>query len=978
MSNSLTKLYSKKKISEGVILALSTVIGSGLCAPVMAQEQEDEAAVLEEMFVTGSRIRQDANLISTSPVVSIGAEEFTYTGITRVEDLLNDLPQVTGSNVANDANGATGTASVDLRDLGTQRTLTLMNGRRLPTASPAGGGSGADLNFIPSMLIKQLEVLTGGASATYGSDAIAGVVNFITVDDFDGFRVDVQGSTYQHKNDDGKMQNIITETGFDLPDRNVFDGESSTISFILGKNFSDGRGNVTGYFSYEDTSAVTQSERDYSACALSGYFDDNSISCGGSSTLPEGRFTDFGTFAGDEDEGIPDQSFDYIVAGDQFVQREGELFNFAPSNYFLRPNERITAGLMAHFDFSEYLTAYAEVGYMNNQTVAQIAPSGNFFSTDTLSCGNPLLSDQQFQVLCDDFDLTEDDEQTVFIGKRNVEGGFRADDLEHEQTRVVLGLRGSLNSNWSFDTFVNYGEVQYRETYDNDLSITKIARALDVVSDPATGEAVCQSVIDGTDPNCVPWNLFTEGAITSDQTDYLILDLEARGSTKLTNFSGFVSGDLTDSGVIFPGANAGVQLVLGYEYRKEELNFDPNEGFTSGDGAGQGGPILDVDGSLTVHEFFTEAEVPISNTVSAGLGYRYSDYDTGITTDTFKVSLGWDATPTFKTRASFQSASRHANIRELFLGESEQLFNGSDPCATGVDENGVAIPPTATLEECQNSGVTADRYGSISANSAGQYNTIAGGNPDLQPEDSDTYSVGFVWTPASIEGFDLTIDWFNITVDNAIDTAGAQFLLTSCVEDGNFCDAVQRDPTTQSLWIGDGAIVDINSNIGFQEREGIDVSANYNFSIADAGTVSWSYNAAIVSKNDRQPIAGADVVNCNGKWGGSCFQPNPKYRHNMRLSWNTPYLITPSLAWRYHGEVDEDSTDDVVADFDAQSYIDLAAVWTPTDKLSLRTGVNNIFDRQPPLAQDASSGNVEVTEYDVLGRYLFLGVTYDL
>lgn len=972
MNHSLTKMYNKKKISEGVILALSTVIASGLCAPVMAQEQEDEAAVLEEMFVTGSRIRQNANLISASPVVSVGAEEFQYTGITRVEDLLNDLPQVTGSNVANDSNGSTGTASVDLRDLGTQRTLTLMNGRRLPVGSPIAGGAGADLNFIPSLLVKRVEVLTGGSSATYGSDAIAGVVNFITVDDFEGFRVDLQGSAYQHKNDNGRLQDLVNESGFDLPDENVFDGESATLSLIWGKNFSDGRGNITGYLNYRETNAVTQSERDYSVCALDGYFDDDSIACGGSSTLPEGRFTDFGIFAGDEDEGIPSQSFDYIVSGDQFVERDGLLYNFAPTNYFQRPDERITAGFTGHFDFSDTLTAYVEVGYMNNKTLAQIAPSGAFFVTDSLNCGNPLLSDQQFQLLCGDFDLTEDDSQSVFIGRRNVEGGNRISDLEHEQSRIVLGLKGELDSNWSFDAFFNYGEVDLTQKTLNDLSITNIERALNVVADPVSGEAVCQSVLDGTDPNCVPWNIFTEGAVTSDQTDYLVLDLNATGSTKITNFSGFVSGDLTDSGVIFPAASVGVQLVVGYEYRKEELIYEPNEGFLSGDGAGQGGPTLGVDGSLTSHEVFLEAEVPLSDAVSAGFGYRYSDYDTGKNTDTYKVTLGWDIVSTFKVRASFQAATRHANIRELFAPASLGLFNGQDDCA-GTD-------PIASLEACENTGVTADRYGTIAESPAAQYNSITGGDVNLEPEDSDTYSVGFVWTPDAIEGFDLTVDWFNIDVTDAIDSIGAQLILDSCLSSGEFCDLISRDEGTQALWLGDGAVTNLNSNIGFQEREGIDISANYDFSVGNAGGMTLAYTAGYVLTNDRQALEGADVVDCNGKWNGSCFQPNPKYRHNMRLSWHTQYNITPSLAWRHHGAVDDtlEGDDGVTSDFAAQDYIDLSAVWSPSEQLSFRAGVNNLFDREPPLSADGSNGNVEVTEYDVLGRYLFFGVTYNL
>lgn len=946
-----------KKSALALAVSLTAFVTSS--NSVYAQEGRE----LEEIVITGSRIPQNANLESASPVTQVGADEFLYTGITRVEDLMNDLPQVTGSNVANDSNGATGTASVDLRDLGTKRTLTLMNGRRLPVGSPQGGGDGADLNFIPSALVQRVEVLTGGGSATYGSDAVAGVVNFIIDDNFEGLRFDLQASAYQHKNDNAVMQGIVSDSGFELPDSNVIDGNSYSFSVTGGKNFADGAGNITGYLNYRKTDEVRQDQRDYSACALQGYSVDGSFRCGGSSTLPQGRITDFGD--------LKPNSFDYIVQGDQFVKRNGELYNYAPDNFFQRPDERTGAGIFAHYNFTDNLTGYAEFGYMKNETKAQIAPSGNFFVTDSLYCGNPLLSEQQFQAICGSFGLTRNDTQRgIYIGRRNVEGGPRNDNPEHVQSRVVLGLKGDINDNWSFDSSLNYAQVDFKQQYDNDLSATRIARALDVVRDPSTGNPVCRSVVNGTDPNCVPWNLFQTGGVTQDQIDYLVLDLYAEGDTKMTNFVSFVTGDLTDYGVQLPSASSGVQVVAGIEYRKDELSYRPNAGFASGDGAGQGGPVSGVDGSVSVNELFAEASVPVTDSLDLGLGYRYSDYSTDENTDTYKLTFDWRVTESVKARASYQAATRHASVRELFRPQVIGLFNnGNDPCS--------GASPDATFEQCARSGVTADQYGSIAPSPAGQYNQLAGGISTLIPEESDTISFGFVFTPEALPGLDITVDWFNITVDDAINPPGAQFILNSCVFKGLECDRVNRGKSG-TLWIGSDNIVNLDDNLAYQEREGIDLAVNYGFDIGDAGSISLGYTAAYVTKNDREPIPGAEIVDCNGKWGGRCSSPNPQYRHNMRLNWESNGSVTTSLAWRYHGKVDDDAQTSKVENFDAQSYFDLSLLWALNDQSTVRLGINNLFDKEPPIAKGGANGNVEVTEYDVLGRYLFLGFSYDM
>ena len=946
---------------------------------VLAQEGE-EAVELEEITVTGSRIPA-RNLISASPVTTVSQEEIAFQGVTRIEDMLNRLPQVAASQGSNQANGATNTATVDLRGLGSERTLVLMNGRRLTSGSPLAGGLGADLNQIPAALIDRVEVLTGGASATYGSDAVAGVVNFITKSDFEGFALDYQYSFYQTANDDSVVNGLSQDAGFAIPDTDVTDGYTNDVSIMIGANTSDGAGNVTMYAGYREIDAVTSGQRDWNNCALGGGADE--WSCGGSSTLPQGRFTDFG---------VLDPSFDFIVAGDQFQVRDGELYNYQPPNFIQRPDERYTVGALGHYRFNDAFEAYAEVSYMDDVSDAQIAPSGAFFVTSTLPCGNPLLSAQQFQVLCGDYGLTAADTQTVYIGRRNVEGGFRTNLTTHVSNRIVVGARGDITDAWSYDAHVMSGRVKLAQTYLNDLSTTRIIRALNVVADPDTGDPVCASVLDGSDPNCIPWNVFETGGVLPDGQDpvqgYIAKALFATGSVTTDVASGYVTGDMGQYGVKLPTADTGIQLVGGYEYRQEKLTYEPDDGFQSGDGAGQGGATTAVDGSFAVKDYFFEAQVPLfegydlAQSVNLNFGYRYSDYNTNQTTDTYKGTFDWSFNDQIRLRASLQRAVRAGNLRELFQPQGLNLFDmANDPCGDAQ---------LYSLDACVNfTGLPANLYGSAALNSpAGQYNFLQGGNPDLQPEESDTISFGGIWSPAFIDGLTVSIDYFNIEVTGAIDVIPQRFTLEQCLETGDalWCDNVQRAPGSGSLWVGtQGFVVATNTNIGKFEREGVDLQIGYTLPIGGMGDLDFSLVGTALMTADTQPTPASAVVECKGVWeNGDCVGAFPEWAHNFRATWATPWDVDMSLFWRYTSAVDDAARAGTsgASNWDAYNWIDLAATWQVTDNTQLRFGISNVLDEDPPLSSDVGTypgnGNTFPGFYDPMGRYIFMGVSLEL
>ncbi len=970
-----------------LLMAVGALGAVGLTGPTVAYGQEETAAI-EEVVVTGSRI-QRANITASSPVTQIDAQDLQFTGITRVEDALRYLPQVYSEQSTGQSNGATGTATVSLRNLGPERTLVLVNGRRLPPGSPIQGGEVSDVNQIPGALIQRVEVLTGGASSVYGSDAVAGVVNFIMRDDFEGVQLDYQFSQYNHDNSSSRMQNLIEEAGFEVPDDMETDGDIHNFSLIIGGNLEGGRGNVTGYFTYRDVEGVNQGVRDYSGCAL----DTAGTECGGSATSPAGTFSDFGVLpsnlaAGETPAG---PSYEFRVEGDQFVEG-AELFNYGPLNYWQRPDERYTAGAFAHYDLTDTFTVYTEFMFMDDRTVSQIAPSGNFFVTSTLNCDNPLLSDQQFDAVCGAYGLGPDDDQIMFIGRRNVEGGPRQQDLRHTTFRGVVGFDGEINESWRFEVSAQYAEVSMENTYLNDLSTTRIGRALNVVTDPdpdseTFGQPVCQSVVDGSDPNCVPWNIFTEGGVTQEAIDYLVLPLFARGTTDQTVVIGYVEGNLGDYGWKLPSADEGVSVILGAEYREENLDFNPDSGFQSGDGAGQGGATLPVDDAgYDVNEFFTEVSVPLvegapfAEAVVLDLGYRYSDYSTGVDADTYKVAGSWDINSQVRVRASYNRAIRAAQLRELFLPQGFNLFDMAvDPCGGAT--------PQRTFEECARSGVTAVQYGNIANSPANQYNYLQGGNPDLDAETSDTWSLGLVLAPNMVEDLTVSIDYYNIEIEDVISELDPEFTLNQCLDTGaaEFCGNIRRG-AGGDLWIGSdvdvsGRISALNENLALYEVSGIDLVVDYTFEIGDMGTLSFNNVLGYIDSWEQQEVAGAPTVSCEGKWGNVCGAPTLEYKNTLRATWGTPWNALVSVNWRYLSAVDD--FDDNV-DLGARHYIDLAGIWDITEYASVRAGVNNLFDRDPPIAGGAAgpenfgNGNTFPSTYDALGRYYFLGVTFDM
>jgi len=993
-------------------LALCSTAAYAQAEPAPLPSNATPAPVDTEIVVTGSRLAASPNQKSVAPVTSVSSAEIAISGTEKAEDLLNQLPQVVASQSSTLSNGSTGTSTVSLRGLGADRTLVLINGRRLINGDPnAGNGSAADLNFIPLSLVKRVDVLTGGASATYGADAVAGVVNFVIDKDFTGFKMDVNDGAYQNHSHSAIGENALNAStaaglaGYGYPSGSTINGNNFDATLAWGGKFGDGRGHVMAYGEYRSQAAITQNTRDYSACSLS-----SGTACGGSATSGKGNALYYTPASGSS-------STIGALGAHTLTTGSATRYNYAPTNYFQRPDQRVTAGMFADYDVSPAFHPYVELMFMSDHSLAQIAPSGDFGNTTTINCNNPLLSAQQQTTICNPSNmvlgylgtfpvtagfattasaatlaqLTPAAPGTAYFQllKRNTEGGARIDDLNHKQYRAVIGADGDLGKAWKYSAYYQFGEVAYNERYINDVSINALTNALDVVTG-ANGQPVCASAT-AVAAGCVPYDVFSGAGVSNAALNYITGNGTKTGINTEQVADGSLSGDLGEYGIKSPLASSGVLVNFGGEFRRETTSLNPSAEFVSGDLAGQGGATLPVSGQFNVYELIGETQVPLVNesfiyglNFDGGIRFSHYKYSNGLkfNTTTWKLGLTLQPVQDITFRGGINRAVRAPNIQEVFGTDHVQLDGSTDPCS------GFAI--TAADTGCIAQGLRVGQ--TVTPNPAGQYNGNQGGNPNLSPEVAITKSLGVVLTPHQVAGFLLSVDYFDIKIKNAIQTIGADAILKACDANGggSVCDLINRN-AAGSLWLTtSGYVQDTYQNIGGVETKGFDFNATLNHRLGAIGLLSANFDGSIMSHYDVNNGVSAEY-NCAGYYGVTCGNPMPKWRHKARVSL-THGSITTSVTWRYVGPVDVDYknpsvtlSDPSYAQFAShiggQSYFDLAVSGVIVKNLTWRAGINNIFDVNPPLvttAQCASvycNGNTYPGTYDALGRYAHVGAT---
>jgi iron complex outermembrane receptor protein len=1004
---------NNRKLQQAIRAALALAATTGAVPIAMSQTAPTPAASasLEEVVVTGSRIKS-TNLVSISPVTSVTATDIQVTGLARVEDILNNLPQVFAGQGANLSNGADGTATVDLHDLGAQRTLVLVNGRRLGPGS-VGGLNSSDINQVPAQLIEKVEVLTGGASATYGADAVSGVVNFIMNTHFEGVKIDANYGLYRHSNHNDFAAGVVNKAGDGPLDSTVNSGYNKDLAVLLGANFADGKGNATGYVTYTNQAPVLQRPFDYSACTMGG----KKNATGGTNVVCGGSHTDAGgTFYGYDANSVT--LFYNTVDPKTGVFRpvqDSDVYNYGALNYYVRPNERWTAGTFVNFDVNEHANVYSELMFMKNTSVAQIAPGGDFGTANpVVDCGpvgvgltgNPLITAQERSVICTPGNIAgqaagvpANSVAIRYLLRRNIEGGGRQEIFTNESYRSVVGVKGDFGDVWKYDASAQYSSVTAIFNNLNYFSTASMVKALNVVTGP-NGQPTCQSVIDGTDPACVPWNVWVPGAVSKAALNYMNIPNGGSGSIKEYVAHADVSADFGKYGVQIPTAKSGMQVNVGAEWREDATDLEPDYASQQGLASGGAGQIPPISGQIRAAEAFTEFNLPIMDNLPGAEqlamqgGYRYSSYSLGFKTNTFKLGLEWAPVSDIRFRGSFNRAVRVPNISELYTIQAVGPGGTIDPCWGSATS-----PPILTEAQCARTGVThAEWIKHVAINSANQINTQSGGNPNLTPEKADTTSFGFVFQPSFFSGFTASLDYYDIKITNAIinSTGTATAIVSDCALTGRAtaCSLIHRS-TNGSLWQSSSGFVSTPSqNVGVVSTRDVDLKTHYVIDINAMGKLAFNLEGSYVIDNITTPIPGAPSYNCAGFWGPTCGNPLPKWRHVFTADWVTPWGgLDLNMKWRYFGstmvETSSGSPDlyyppanypgfNRISNY---SYLDLSAAMEVAKHVNVRLGLNNALDKDPPTvlsgncAAGPCNGNTFAQTYDVLGRYIYMHAT---
>jgi iron complex outermembrane receptor protein len=1020
-------------VGGGTFVAGAMAHSSLAQAQVKAATDTAASPVLQEVVVTGSRI-STPNLDAISPVTAVTSEEIKQTGVTRIEDLINSLPQVVADQGSGLSMGSNGTATLNLRGLGSQRTLVLLNGRRLQGGDPGAYqgatpalASAADINQIPVALIERVDVLTGGASSTYGADAVSGVVNFVMNDHFEGIRIDANVGVYNHSNHEGWDNALLAKKGFPTVTGTNWDGNNKDLTLILGHNFADGAGNFEGYLGYRRNAPVTADHRDHSACQLSNGASSGSaspFSCGGSSNSAPAVFEN-------PSVGISQVNPDGTL-GPRYAR-----YNFASSHYLQRIDERYTAGFFGKLKFNDHVEAYTEFNFMDDKTTGAYAAAGSFLGGGhaidrdtglsdgalTYNCGtggfgnpgmNPYITAGEFPTLCPQvgaytnsqnlalaspnfpYQMDANGNAQILLGRRNVEGGPRQDNYTHTSYRGLFGARGEITEEWTYDAYGLFSKTASNDFHNNDTSTLNMGNALLAVKD-ASGNIVCQ----GGQSGCVPWNIFNPAIpVSAAALKYISVPGVFLSSLEEEMASAYVSGDLTKSGIKTPWADDGLKVVFGTEFRRDRLSSLPDYEYQSADLAGLGSPVPPVDAGQHVWEAFTEERLPImrnlpfTKALDLETGYRYSSYSEGYKTNTYKIGLEWAPVGDVRVRASFNRAVRAPNLQELYQPQHVALDTGGDLCAGGTK---------LTQAQCALLGLSAAQYaaGGAAGSPAFQYNGLVGGNPNLKPESAKTIDVGFVFTPSFLPRFNATVDYTDIKITNLINSYGPNLVQSNCVATGSptWCSLVHRDPGG-TLWASSSAYTfDPLLNEGALEYKAIDVGIAYKFDLGAGGHVRTRLDGTWLKSLVYSPGASAPY-DCAGRFGPSCSPVTPTWRHRMTVDWDTPITgLSAGLTWRFFGQATNTLLDPKTPDYivgltatgplpDARistiSYLDLRMAYT-WNKITARVGVNNVADKDPPTIDTSGSGGNQVfaesntypSVYDTLGRYLFMNVTVD-
>jgi len=983
-------------------------IGDPVASAKLAEESPQDSAD-GNLVVTGTRIVR-LNNRSAAPIVTTTAAEIAAQGATTIEEVVNRLPQVQVNSEQNFSDSE-GRQRIKLRSLGYERTLMLIDGLRI------GLPNTVDVGIIPNALVDRIDVLTGGASSVYGSDAVAGVVNFILKKNFSGIRIDGNYSFFNHNNRSSAVTDAAQRAGFNSASGMSNDGGRADISLAAGTNLFNDRVNISGFVDYRQSSLVRLRDRANAVCEVVTTSNTSPLSCSRASYTPAGTIIPLsGASSGTVLVNNPNGNGTFIPINSG---PSGASANPYDDWSFQRPFNRVNAGGFLTAQINDHIELYSNVLWYrdksyNTQLNRTYSYSVYGSTPYQVNCDNPFLSASQAQTLCGanagvagqyaPLDVRYRFDSMPLVRQEFVNTGYR----------VVAGLRGRvLDDVWSYDVAGMLSRAQL-DTIDVPFAkFDNVNRSLDVVN--VNGRPTCRSVVNGTDPNCVPFNAFSPFNRDPALNNYLYGGATGGISTRiprLLQFVGTVSGDLGKYGIASPLAEQGIAIALGGEYREEMERTIVNEIYQENNG----GTNQRVTQSIL--EANAEIQVPLvenqswTKLLQFNGGYRLSKYNRlDNKFGTWKIEGIWSPVEDISFRASYNKAQAAPGVGTA-AGAANIFWNQgfyADPCAPRVDPanpGGPRIAPAATPQQCANTGLAANLYGSTTLICPDDRCTVREGGFNLKPETAYTKTFGVVFRPRFVPGLTVSVDRWLIDLEDQLDFLQPQNLINDCLSTGNdyFCRAIVRNangtlyssPATRPAtgWVARGSANGYRS-----QSHGWDFQGQYDVGMGSAGRLEMSFNGTLMTRVASQASPTATSRDCVGYWGNSCGESMPKWAHQMRTTWILPERIASvSVNWRHRAAMpldvyapadtgiptaDPSQRRDQFPGIKAYDWFDLALTFDINKQMTFRLAANNVFDRDPPIVPDSRSrigllrGNT-IMGYDLLGRQIVAGVSLRL
>ena len=981
---------------------LATAIFAALaCAPAATFAQtapQSETTELDKITVTGSRIPRQG-FVTPSPVVAITAEEIRTTGAVTIGDLMNEMPQLaTTFSLVNSSRfvGTVGLNLLDLRGLGTDRTLVLVNGRRHVGGTP---GSGAvDVNTIPVEWIERVEVITGGASAVYGADAVAGVVNFVLRDSFDG--VTMRGQT-----------GISDEGSF----------KRSFGSITAGTQFAEGQGNVGVSVEYSTQDRFRFSDRaigrtSYRTIQNPNY--DPSRPAGPdnyqSLLLPNAglnSFTEGGIFYDGDDNPY------VLTAGGKFRPQDFGTVNdpngCQDCDYLnlnrvadLQPGfDRGSINTIVNFDFNENHRFFFEGKYAQTKSKYLGQPAFSSPIPYSITRDNPYLSSElrDFIDQSGSYALEWDQDTNVvgtppgiYVYRFDTDAGQRGEDVTRDTMRAVIGFEGSLSPDWTYEVSLVHGKTKERRINVNNRITERFYAGLDAVIDPASGQIVCRSSIDPTSINphtglpvtpfgangCVPFSILGDGAVSDEARAWFNANTVSKGRLSQTVFSGSVSNS-----ALFTLPAGGVGFSAGAEYRRERSRTQADE--LSNAGLTFLNAIPSEGGEYSVKEVFTEFSVPLLadlpgvDSLIFDLAGRYSDYDTIGSTTTWRAGLDWTVVPSVRLRGTYSKAVRAPNIGELYGAQSENFFTISDPCDSRPGRGiSTAGDPALRAANCAALGIPANYISTVQSTRPG----LSGGNPDLAQEEGKTLSAGLVFTPDFIPGFGVTLDYWRVSLTDAISSVSGQQVANRCVDspsgiNNRFCDQIDRAGASGGGGFPAYEIAFVRAlleNVSKLERSGVDVEMSYRkpwgpgqFDMRFVGTRMLRARTFAFQDDPGEFIEDVTTIG-TPRWRAN-LSTTYRIQNGFRASWELRYVDSMLRVAKESYNTNPFQRNEIRTG--SMAYSDFQFGYeVPGTGWDIYLGIDNAFDRSPP--RGLFGDTAESALFDNIGRYYYAGFNY--